>query len=80
MLHTQILHNTTNNTYHPMPFRASPRPSETLVVGETCRHKSIGHHTKGFQTLDEAVAHIKENEMLVMHEGLLEWDGDGIPA
>jgi hypothetical protein len=78
--HTAILVNTVNRRYHPMPFRCNPRPSDDLVPGQYCRHKSIGHHTVGFATLDEAVADIAKNEHLWPTGVLLKWDGEGIPA
>lgn len=75
---TGVLHNTATGRYHPILFYAFPRPSE---AGETLvRHRSMGHHTLGFETLEEAVAWISSRSDLRATGLVWEWDGTGTPA
>jgi hypothetical protein len=78
-----ILHNTAAGTYHPIIYRDSPLPGPYDET-KPRRLKSIGHHTFGFGTLDEAKSHLTDDpryEGAVMElENLFEWDGSGIPA
>lgn len=77
--HASILIDIRKDRYHPMVFRAAPRPSEDVVVGKPCRHKSIGHHTAGFATMEEAEKHISENDFKPTY--IVEaWDGQDVPA
>lgn len=76
---TTILRNTATERYHPMPFRPSPRPSDDMSDGY-CRYRSIGHHTEGFDTLKDAIAHITESPNALIPTGvLIEWDGESSP-
>lgn len=77
MLPTIILKNTSNNTFHPMPFRCAPKPSETYGF---VRHKSIGHHTDGFASFEEAKQFIDDNVSMYYEGMILSWDGSEIPA
>lgn len=78
--HVVILHNTKTDTHHLMPFRPAPRPSDDLFPGGLCRHKSIGHHTDGFPTLQAAEDYIAENREMFWPTGvLLSWTGEGVP-
>ncbi len=77
--HATIVHNTTARTFHPMPFRLAPRPSDDLEPGSYCRHRSIGHHTDGFRSLEEAVAHINEREDFWPTGLIFAWTGEGSP-
>lgn len=80
------LHNIKTNRYHPISFRYAPPPSGDLPNG-TARFKSIGHHTDGFNTRDEAItfcngtlrAYYKE-PVVVNTEKDFVWDGEGTPA
>lgn len=76
---TVLLHNTSTDRWHPMPFRWAPAPSEDTDA-EVTRYKSIGHHTEGFVTKDEAVAHVQATEEFVLFGLEYEWDGTDIPA
>jgi len=60
---TGILKNTSTGRFHPISFRMAPRPSETVEDSlDGCRHKSIGHHTEGFDTIEGAKEWIQEKE------------------
>jgi hypothetical protein len=81
MYPTGILLNKLTNRYHPISFRVSPRPSDDMVGG-SCRYKSVGHHTDGFDTQAEAEAFIEkhaENGAIAMG-AVWEWDGVELPA
>lgn len=52
-----ILFNIQTNRYHPILFRGVPFPGN--VDGH--RYKSIGHHTKGLDTREEAIEDIKRS-------------------
>ncbi len=54
-----ILHNTATDTYHPILYRDSPLPGG---VTHPRRLRSIGHHTKGFSTLEEALRYLQNDE------------------
>ena len=76
-----MLHNKLTNRYHPILFTGSPRPSDT--EGECNRYRSRGHHTEGFDTLDEADEFAKTDAERLggFYDGVIfEWDGEGIPA
>lgn len=76
--HTAILKNEATGRFHSIAFREAPRPSD---YGEAVvRHKSIGHHTEGFATVEEASAHIAEQPYMVALDALFSWDGADIPA
>lgn len=77
-MHAAILHNTRTGRFHPMPFRASPRPSDDVEPGKPCRHRSIGHHTEGFPTEDAARVFIAQSGWTAF--GVHDWDGTGMPA
>jgi hypothetical protein len=71
-----MLFNTKTNRYHPIVFRPAP-----LLSDETnyFRYKSKGHHTGGFDTIEEAKASINDKEYY--DTGMVwDWDGIDIPA
>lgn len=73
-----VLRNTATDRFHPIVFYPSPRPSE---AGESVvRHRSKGHHTAGFDTLDEAIAFINARPTWRHTRLVWAWDGEGIPA
>jgi len=74
-----MLKNTATGRFHPIVFRYAPPPSGDLSGGFR-RYKSIGHHTKGFDTLEEAITHVKEHSEWEWTEMVWEWDGEGVPA
>ena len=80
MHHVAILKNTATGRFHPMPFRAAPRPSDDVDVGSICRHRSIGHPTEGFRDLASAQAYLAECKTFWPTTLVIEWDGEGIPA
>lgn len=78
MYPTTVMKNTATGRFHPISYRPAPRPSESadLGAGTVCRHKSIGHHTDGFDTLEEAVEWIEKNEGARYVDTLEGWDGE----
>jgi len=75
-----ILKNDATGRYHPILFRPSPRPSDDPEPGRFCRHRSSGHHTDGFATVEEAQVMIWQSPDLVDANLLLSWDGVKLPA
>jgi hypothetical protein len=65
--------------YHPIIFRYSPPPSGDLDSGAR-RYKSSGHHTAGFDTLEEAMASIQAQPSWQWTGLAWEWNGEGVPA
>ena len=80
MIYAAILKNEATRRYHPILFRPSPRPSDEVGEGRVCRHRSSGHHTDGFDTVEEAQVMIWQSPDLVDAGLLLSWDGVKIPA
>jgi hypothetical protein len=78
--HAAILSNIETGRFHPVYFRPAPRPSENAVEGETCRHRSLGHHTLGFETLEAAEQFIAADDSAWPTGIVLDWSGEGIPA
>jgi len=76
---TGILRNTKTNRFHPIVFRPGPAPSSS-PEDDSQRYKSRGHHTEGFDTLDEAKSCIAECEDWCDTGVEWEWDGEDIPA
>ena len=77
------LHNVKTNRYHPIMFQERPLPSSeknSVLV----RSKSVGHHTEGFSTRDEAIKECKKLAMDINARlSILKdfpWDGEDIPA
>jgi len=78
-----MLRNTATGRFHPILFHPAPFPGQTgdLPIGSVMRYRSIGHHTEGFSTLDEALAHVKTTYPgYTLLEGIDEWDGQDVPA
>jgi hypothetical protein len=82
------LHNTKTNRYHPILFRESPLPSAS-TGSSLMRHKSIGHHTDGFDTRDEALSYCEKmaRDLETEAGGVrlcldrdFAWDGEDVPA
>ena len=85
-----MIHNTKLNRWHPVIFVEKPLPGPS-GPDTPIRHKSSGHHTAGFSTREEALAHIKselrpkveERAIGAVRECLgkdFAWDGEDIPA
>lgn len=76
-----ILHNTTTDRWHPIVFRDSPLPGG---VESPRRLRSLGHHTTGFATREDALAWGDSEPGLagvpVDAQCCLEWNGDDVPA
>jgi len=77
---TGILINQQTGRFHPITFRPAPLPSgPDATVGE--RYHSLGHHTVGFDTKEQAIAWIKErSEELTLIDREYTWDGMEVPA
>lgn len=80
MTYAAILKNEDSGRYHPILFYASPRPSDDREPGRVCRHRSSGHHTDGFDTVEEAQEMISSEPVLNDTGLILAWDGVEIPA
>ena len=85
-----MIHNEKLGRWHPVIFIEDPLPgppSEDKPV----RHKTVGHHTAGFETREEALDDV-ENDLKARVESEaiggvklcldedMPWDGEGIPA
>jgi hypothetical protein len=76
------LHNTKTDRFHPILFDERSLPGGS---GPT-RHKSMGHHTVGFDTRDEAIAECQRMSESPQCGGRLcvekdfAWDGEETPA
>ncbi|MBT4849330.1 hypothetical protein HON36_00570 [Candidatus Parcubacteria bacterium] len=77
---TGILRNTETGRFHPIPFRLAPSPSDHATNPEYQRHKSYGHHTEGFDSLEAAKQWIAEQENLSYVDMMWKWDGKDLPA
>ena len=74
-----ILQNTQTGRFHPIIFRPGPTPGSSGKE-DIQRYKSKGHHTEGFDTIEEAEADIKETPGLHDMGCRWKWDGEDIPA
>jgi hypothetical protein len=75
-----ILKNDDTGRYHPILFRPAPRPSDDVEEGKACRHRSVGHHTDGFDTVEKAQEMVGQRPDLFDTGLLLTWDGFETPA
>lgn len=75
---TGYIHNAKLDKYHPVMFRPGPQPS--WEQGEPMRWKSIGHHTEGFPSLEDARAWATTRDEVLEIYALWEWDGEEVPA
>ncbi len=71
---TAILLGEKSGRYHPVVFRWSPSPVHTN------RYKSVGHHTEGFETLDEAKKFCVDDEGRAEPVAVYNWNETDIPA
>jgi len=80
--HIGMIHNEKLDRWHPVMFRMSPLPGGSDID----RLKSNGHHTDGFMTRDEAIAHVESRlipelpDVTFDREYVQPWDGESIPA
>lgn len=75
-----ILYNTATCRYHPIIYRDSPSIGDTPT---SRRLKSIGHHTAGFESQEEAFESFNDwrfEGTYIKRDGVLDWDGIDIPA
>jgi hypothetical protein len=81
---TGILKNTETGGFHPIPFRMAPMPGGADSAMTMQRYKSVGHHTDGYPTIDEAKAYIatkhSEDHHMIFTGDIWDWDGNGMPA
>jgi hypothetical protein len=73
---TGILKNTKTGRFHPISFRPAPFSGNE----DLNRYKSIGHHTDGFDTREEAIAFVKTVETMEWTGLFWEWNGEDVPA
>lgn len=79
-----ILHDVNTGKYHAAFFEESPFPGkvESMEEMEVVRLKSKMHHTAGSETLDGALAHLKElsEKIIVPDENVkkepIDWNGE----
>ncbi len=84
-----LLHNTKLNRWHPILFQESPLPGPP-ADDKPIRHKSVGHHTAGFETRLAALDSAKDLVTQVTPRAIgpvqlaldqdMSWDGEGVPA
>lgn len=78
-----MLHDTTNDRWHPIVFQEQPLPGGCKTP---VRHKSMGHHTDGFATREEALQNCEETIAASEQtwtqclDKAFPWDGKDIPA
>jgi hypothetical protein len=78
-----MLHNTKTGRFHPIVFRQAPMPSGVDTDFGMMRHKSKGHHTDGFDTIEAAQEYVVTSCASGEHTDSgcrYEWDGEDIPA
>ena len=80
MYPTGMLKNTATGRFHPIVFRPAPMPGGSDLDASAQRYKSLGHHTEGFATEDEAIASIKAQPTWDWTGVAWEWDGNDVPA
>lgn len=86
----KIINNLKNNTFHPILYRESPLPGNSNAV---VRYKSIGHHTTGFTTRDEAINEVNSESFkdrisqmgsipfyITNQADDILWNGEDVPA
>lgn len=85
-----MLYNTAKNTWHPIIYFESPFPGP-LSKSSSTRFKSMGHHTGGFVSREDAIADVNKQELVIKEKTLytniireidedMYWDGKGVPA
>ncbi len=90
----RMMHNTKDETYHPILYLQSPLPGP-YEEGKPTRYKSKFHHTTGFKKREEGMQHIQELIPRIVEAGLgfvskaedidqqtegdEQWDGEGVP-
>lgn len=85
-----MLHNETNDRWHPIVFQEAPLPG-SYDPDRPRRWKSKMHHTTGFATKEEAEADAGNDlrprvealalgPVTVLTEEVFSWDGAGMPA
>ncbi len=73
-----ILKNTKTGRFHPIVFRPGSRPS--AQDNDIVRHKSVGHHPAGFDTIEAARASLAERPEYKDSGLEWEWNGEETPA
>lgn len=75
-----ILKNTQTGRFHPIVFRPAPMPGGADAESNAMRHKSLGHHTNGLDTIEAANDWIAQQGSMVNAGVVYDWDGVGVPA
>lgn len=79
-----MLHNEATGRYHPIFFRPAYGPGGNGQTSDALRHRSFGHHTSGFDTLEEAQANAEETckpgSGHAWDGTVYFWDGEETPA
>jgi len=83
------LHNTKTDRFHPIFFKESPLPGPP-EKDKPIRHKSVGHHTGGFDNRADAISEchdmvekikgdcIGKPQLFIQNDFL--WNGEGMPV
>ncbi len=76
-----ILKDIQTGRFHPIVFRLSPRPS-SQIEDDFQRYKSVGHHTVGFETIEEAKQWADDNPNFRFMGLMWKWNSleEEIPA
>lgn len=81
MYPTGVLLNEKTMRFHPISFRRAPMPGLADENSDLKRYKSIGHHTAGFDSLEEARKFITDRADQMRDEGIVwTWNGVEMPA
>jgi hypothetical protein len=75
-----VLENVSTKRFHPIVFIPAPMPGGADETLSAQRYKSKGHHTVGFDTLNEAQAHITAQAEWRDSGLVWGWDGVDTPA
>lgn len=73
-----ILRNAATGRFHPIAFRMYPHPADS--VDGPCRYKSIGHHTEGFDNIEDAKVDTVAKPPCSLIDEIWDWDGVELPA
>ena len=79
-LPTAIIRHDRTGRWHPIVFRPTPLPGGKDSDMGVRRYKSLGHHTEGFLTLEEAQAHIATQSDWGPPGAVYGWNGEDSPS
>lgn len=87
-----MFYNTKLKRWHPVIYEEKPLPGPESP-DKPARHKSVGHHTDGFEKREDAMAYAETTAKKIVEGGMwaevkmsvkpeydMAWDGEDIPA